>query len=742
MADCLEYVAVLGPVARQFYAWDGGARSAIAFDGDCYFGWQVAGSVAGAVVGLNSTDGNQHFSEIDHGFYFERGEFQIMEAGVAKTQKQPFATADRFYIFRVGDDVLYVHKTNTDYSAIIIDPRYPSTLLPAPVLHVSDVPSTTVAFLDASLYGFGDYVFNEEAGGSLFVDGELVEAGRWLPSGTEATGSLAGQEAVGVGQLGFTAFGIGTGAPGATDVTGFALGGLPFVIGDTNGDGFTGTQGANGPAQLPFLGYAFENDVWAIGFGQLGFAGGLGNGSAGSDGLDAFAGGLAPNGLLSFEGRATGRRLPTSTGNGFVGFKGFALGRLSTDSALEAVALGDLTYELVGYSLSFTGAYFDARIPPLVFENLALFTEELLSGLNAGDLAEEQYTRVALIAETFVASLATSSNYAFALREGIVTISELRQFTQQAVELLDAANIVDAQGVALAVRLFSAILTTDYFDIQQAVNLADELVATGAVETFYQATELIRAAIGVADAAIHAGATSVAESVVATEELRFALVAHALISESFVASDDARLTLTVMALLSDSLATVDSTQTDAQFFAALTDAAQVISLLKTPAELSQGWVMNTEGAQPISEYSNYTFNSLAYGTEQMLGAADDGIYELDGDTDEGESITAELTTMMLDFATSRLKRIRSAYIGYTAAGQLVLKVRSVRNGELVEHWYTCEKTTDQPAPGENRVLIGQGLRSRYWQFELTNVDGADFEVDQLELYPLILSRRV
>jgi hypothetical protein len=40
------------------------------------------------------------------------------------------------------------------------------------------------------------------------------------------------------------------------------------------------------------------------------------------------------------------------------------------------------------------------------------------------------------------------------------------------------------------------------------------------------------------------------------------------------------------------------------------------------------------------------------------------------------------------------------------------------------------------------VEVGQGLRSRYWQFELTNVDGGDFELDVLELYPLFLGRRV
>jgi hypothetical protein len=39
------------------------------------------------------------------------------------------------------------------------------------------------------------------------------------------------------------------------------------------------------------------------------------------------------------------------------------------------------------------------------------------------------------------------------------------------------------------------------------------------------------------------------------------------------------------------------------------------------------------------------------------------------------------------------------------------------------------------------VKMGRGVKSRYWQFTISNVDGADFEIDELVLLPIILKRR-
>ena len=199
--------------------------------------------------------------------------------------------------------------------------------------------------------------------------------------------------------------------------------------------------------------------------------------------------------------------------------------------------------------------------------------------------------------------------------------------------------------------------------------------------------------------------------------------------------------LTILVDIDESVTIDDSTELTAQLFAELLDQVNIYSLVKTNADIAQGWVMNTEGALPLSEYNNFEFNSLAEYKGVLYGTSDTGLYTMSGDDDAGTSITAELSSMMLDFGSSRQKRIRSAYLGYTSTNELVLKVRSVSDGQLTEYWYKA-RPTSAAAPREGYMRVGQGLKSRYWQFELTNVDGGDFEVDQLELYPLFLGRRI
>lgn len=215
----------------------------------------------------------------------------------------------------------------------------------------------------------------------------------------------------------------------------------------------------------------------------------------------------------------------------------------------------------------------------------------------------------------------------------------------------------------------------------------------------------------------------------------------AMILEAMTIDATLQETLTILADVSDELFAGDSTQMTASLLAELFENVNVYSLLKTTSDMAQGWVMNTEGAMPVSEYDNFEFNSLTTYDGVMYGTTDDGLYEMGADNDAGTGITAEMSSLMLDMGTSRMKRIRSAYLGYTSGGDLVLKVRSVSDGQLSEHWYKAREATAE-APREGYVQVGQGLKSRYWQFELTNVDGADFEIDQLELHPLFLGRRV
>lgn len=152
-----------------------------------------------------------------------------------------------------------------------------------------------------------------------------------------------------------------------------------------------------------------------------------------------------------------------------------------------------------------------------------------------------------------------------------------------------------------------------------------------------------------------------------------------------------------------------------------------------------GWVLNGAAA---SEYRNFPFNGLVDFDGRYFGTTRDGLFELVGDDDDGEDIDAHIKSALVDFGTSALKQLPDVYVAMTHGNQVVLKVVTTgKRGEQVEHIYT-QTLTQASALHNGRIKLGRGLESKYWQFELANVDGADFDFDELVFRPVIIDRRI
>ena len=139
-----------------------------------------------------------------------------------------------------------------------------------------------------------------------------------------------------------------------------------------------------------------------------------------------------------------------------------------------------------------------------------------------------------------------------------------------------------------------------------------------------------------------------------------------------------------------------------------------------------------------STYTNFGFNSFATFNGVMLAANAAGIFALAGESDNGTGIDATVRLGVTEFGDSRMKRVPRAYVGYRTNGECVLRV-SVDEGEWFE--YALE---DRDVEGihATRVKVGKGLKGRYWQAEVANVEGATLDLDSLELVPVVLSRRI
>jgi hypothetical protein len=155
------------------------------------------------------------------------------------------------------------------------------------------------------------------------------------------------------------------------------------------------------------------------------------------------------------------------------------------------------------------------------------------------------------------------------------------------------------------------------------------------------------------------------------------------------------------------------------------------------AAASNTLVMHTE-TMGLTTYSNFPFNSFAAFNGVYLGAGDAGLFVLSGDTDNGALIQSAARVGITDFATSYLKRVDRVYVGYRTTGDLVLRIFT---DEVTQRDYLLRATGDAGLHG-NHVRLGKGLDARYWQFEVRNRAGADFELNMIELKPVKLRRRV
>ena len=315
-----------------------------------------------------------------------------------------------------------------------------------------------------------------------------------------------------------------------------------------------------------------------------------------------------------------------------------------------------------------------------------------------------------------------------------------RTFYNPQADLVDAVLAVTAQRGDLVLSLVDMLQAAGSIEFTQAVRISEQLQAAGLAQTLYHGLVEVLAAMTIASGTRPAYSASATDTIAANAEHSIKLLSN--LVNSIGVADSLTNLLTITVLVKDEAGVSDSSELSSHLLAELLDSVDVYTLLRLPDLYVDGWAMNTEGLQPISQYDNFAFNSLTFYKDTMYSASDAGIYTHGVATDDGEDITAEIASMMLDFGTSRMKRIRSAYLGYTASKELVLKVRSVSDGELSENWYKATQNKVSEAPEGSYMPVGQGLKSRYWQFELTNVDGGDFEIDQVELHPLILNRRV
>lgn len=146
-------------------------------------------------------------------------------------------------------------------------------------------------------------------------------------------------------------------------------------------------------------------------------------------------------------------------------------------------------------------------------------------------------------------------------------------------------------------------------------------------------------------------------------------------------------------------------------------------------------VINTKNFA-VTEYEGLEFNSLASIGNVHLGANENGIYALRGSRMGGDPINSRIASGLLDFGQKVLSPPRDIWLSLRADGKLILNVRSEKG--IV---YPYDVSGLEDALHEERVKLGRGLKERFYDFYLSNVAGADFDLSGMSIMADVMRDR-
>lgn len=155
------------------------------------------------------------------------------------------------------------------------------------------------------------------------------------------------------------------------------------------------------------------------------------------------------------------------------------------------------------------------------------------------------------------------------------------------------------------------------------------------------------------------------------------------------------------------------------------------------AETYRTWVMNM-ATEALTEYTNFSFNSYAKFNGKEYAAGTNGLYEVAGADDNGVDITWVIRTGMMDDKKINLKRLTEILLSLRFNGPVRVRVWT---DEETYYDYTLVNYREDVLH-QVRLPIGKGLLSRFYQIELSGMNGSSIEIDSLQAPMKPVARRV
>lgn len=136
----------------------------------------------------------------------------------------------------------------------------------------------------------------------------------------------------------------------------------------------------------------------------------------------------------------------------------------------------------------------------------------------------------------------------------------------------------------------------------------------------------------------------------------------------------------------------------------------------------------------VSRYSNFGFKQFASTSNSTYAITSDGLYKLEGASDDGDLISASIDFGASDFGTAQSKRVSSIYAGISTDGQTYIRVSGDGGAEQVY------KATSYGS--ESRAKTAKGITARHWRLRLELMDASHADLDNIEVEIGVSQRRL
>lgn len=167
----------------------------------------------------------------------------------------------------------------------------------------------------------------------------------------------------------------------------------------------------------------------------------------------------------------------------------------------------------------------------------------------------------------------------------------------------------------------------------------------------------------------------------------------------------------------------------------MTETFDLEILYQSPEGNVATFAMNTRTGA-VTEYDGWAFNSFVQIGNKYVGANKDGLFELNGPTDNGLNVVADIVGGYLQPAGQHLAGLKGVYLGQSGQGYWLLKLQTGDNREYIY------QRLSNPGLMTTKFNIGKGINARYIGWELINVEGQDFDLDSIEFVPMLRTRRI